>query len=52
MSPTEHPFAQYVRILGKGKTGSRSLNEHEAEQAMSMILEGEATAEQIGAFLM
>jgi len=22
---TEHPFAQYVRILGKGKNGSRAL---------------------------
>lgn len=25
----QHPFAQYVRILGKGKTGSRSLSYEE-----------------------
>lgn len=34
----EHPFAQYVRILGKGKTGSRSLSYEEAYQAFTMIL--------------
>ncbi len=33
----EHPFAQYVRILGKGKTGSRSLSYEEAYQAFTMI---------------
>lgn len=48
----EHPFAQYVRILGKGKTGSRSLNYDEAYQAFSMILRDEVTDIQIGAFLM
>lgn len=48
----EHPFAQYVRILGKGKTGSRSLDSVEAEAAMAMILRGEAEDAQIGAFLM
>ncbi|GAA5006105.1 glycosyl transferase family protein [Acinetobacter puyangensis] len=48
----EHPFAQYVRILGKGKTGSRSLSDEEAYHAFSMILDGEALDLQIGAFLM
>ena len=48
----EHPFAQYVRILGKGKTGSRSLNETEAKQAMGMILRGDVEDVQLGAFLM
>lgn len=48
----EHPFAQYVRILGKGKTGSRSLSYEEAYQAFSMILKNEALDVQIGAFLM
>ena len=24
-TPAEHPFAQFVRILGKGKRGARSL---------------------------
>ncbi len=48
----EHPFAQYVRILGKGKKGSRSLTEEEAYDAMSMIMAGEVQDVQLGAFLM
>lgn len=48
----EHPFAQYVRILGKGKTGSRSLNYDEAYTAFGMILRGEVMEVQLGAFLM
>lgn len=49
---TEHPFAQYVRILGKGKKGSRSLSQQEARDAFAMILRGEVEDVQIGAFLM
>jgi anthranilate phosphoribosyltransferase len=49
---SEHPFAQYVRILGKGKTGSRSLTQTEAYAAMDMILSGEIEDIQLGAFLM
>ncbi len=48
----EHPFAQYVRILGKGKTSSRSLTLAEAHAAMAMILAGEVEEVQLGAFLM
>lgn len=48
----EHPFAPYIRILGKGKQGSRSLTEEEAYQAMAMILENQVLPEQLGAFLM
>ena len=48
----EHPFAQYVRILGKGKNGSRSLTREEAQDAMRMILRDEVEPEQLGAFLM
>ncbi len=48
----EHPFAAYVRILGRGKTLTRSLTIDEAEAAMSMILAGELRPEQLGAFLM
>lgn len=48
----EHPFAPFIRILGKGKKGSRSLTFDEAETAMTMILGGQTTPEQIGAFLM
>ncbi|MBK0063171.1 MULTISPECIES: glycosyl transferase family protein [unclassified Acinetobacter] len=49
---SEHPFAQYVRILGKGKTGSRSLSYEEAYAAFTMILKGEVLDVQLGAFLM
>ncbi len=48
----EHPFAPYVRILARGKSNSRPLTMEEADQAMTMILKGEALPEQIGAFLM
>jgi anthranilate phosphoribosyltransferase len=49
---TEHPFAQYVRILGKGKNGSRPLTQDEAYDAFRMILADEVLPEQLGAFLM
>lgn len=52
MDREEHPFAQYVRILGRGKTLTRSLTGEEAEAAMGMILRGEVRPEQLGAFLM
>ena len=48
----EHPFAQFVRIVGKGKNGARSLSYEEAYQAFSMILKGEVLDVQLGAFLM
>ena len=48
----EHPFAQYIRIVGKGKTGARSLSYDEAYQAFSMILKNEVLDVQLGAFLM
>ncbi len=48
----EHPFAQFVRILGKGRTGTRSLEEAEAREAFGMILRGEVEPLQLGAFLM
>ena len=48
----EHPFAKYVRLLGKGKTGSRNLDREEAYEAMQMILRGEVEPEQLGAFMM
>ena len=48
----EHPFAQYVRILGKGRKGSRGLTREESHDALRMILNEEVTREQLGAFLM
>ena len=41
-----------MRILGRGKTLTRSLTAEEAEAAMAMILAGQTRPEQIGAFLM
>jgi len=48
----EHQFAQYIRILGKGKKGSRSLTQEEACTAMSMIMDNKVEPVQLGAFLM
>ena len=48
----EHPFAETIRILGKGKKGSRSLTQDEAYRAMKMILADDVLPEQLGAFLM
>ena len=48
----EHPFAQYIRIIGKGKNGARSLNYQEAYDAFNLILKGEVLDVQLGAFLM
>ncbi len=49
---SEHPFAPFVRILGKGKSGTRSLDFDEARAAFGMILRGEVEDLQLGAFLM
>ncbi len=49
---TEHPFAQYVKILARGRTKSRPLTQDEARDAMAMIMRGEVLPEQLGAFLM
>ncbi|MGH8437229.1 MAG: glycosyl transferase family protein [Pseudomonas sp.] len=51
-TPTEHPFAQYVRILGKGKRGARNMTQDEAREAMGMLLDGKVEDTQLGAFLM
>jgi len=48
----EHPFAPFIRILGKGKNGSRGFTIDEAYESMTMVLEDKVTAEQLGAFLM
>ncbi|MRB61752.1 hypothetical protein GH880_30400, partial [Bacillus thuringiensis] len=50
-TPAEHPFAQFVRILGKGKRGARSLTREEAREALGMILDGRVEDAQLGAFL-
>ncbi|AOE85037.1 glycosyl transferase family protein [Pseudomonas sp. TCU-HL1] len=52
ITPPEHPFAQFVRILGKGKRGARNMTREEAREAMGMLLDGEVEDTQLGAFLM
>ncbi|MGA6097663.1 glycosyl transferase family protein [Stutzerimonas marianensis] len=52
VTPEEHPFAPFVRILGKGKRGARDLTREEAREAMGMLLDGKAEETQLGAFLM
>lgn len=48
----EHAFAPFIRIIGKGKKGSRPLTQEEAYQAMKMILANKVEPIQLGAFLM
>lgn len=52
MSAVEHPFAKFVRILGKGKSGTRALSQAEARDAFTMIMRGQVEPLQLGAFLM
>lgn len=51
-TPAEHPFAQFVRILGKGKRGARDMTRAEAREAMGMLLDDKVEDTQLGAFLM
>lgn len=52
MTQHEHPFAPYIRILGKGQKGSRGLTQEEAYTSMGMLLDGKIEDTQLGAFLM
>lgn len=47
----EHPFAAFVRILGKGPHSARPLSFDEARKAAAMIMAGEVEREQLGALL-
>lgn len=49
---SEHPFAQYIRILGKGKSGARGLSLEEMQTAFGLIMSNDVEPEQLGAFLM
>lgn len=49
---TEHAFAEFIKILGKGKKGSRPLTQNEAYRAMGMIMADQVEPIQLGAFLM
>jgi len=48
---TEHPFAQFIRIIGRGPNLSRPLDEEEMYEAAQMILSGDVEPLQLGAFL-
>ena len=48
----EHSFANYIRILGKGRNGARALTQDEAYAAMQQIYAKDVEPEQLGAFLM
>jgi anthranilate phosphoribosyltransferase len=52
MSDTPTDFKHFIRMIGRGQRAGRTLTMQEAKQAMSMVINGEATAEQKGAFLM
>ena len=45
-------FSEYIKIIGKGQKGGRSLTREEAYHAMKMVLARQVTGEQRGAFLM
>jgi len=47
----EHPFAQYIRIIGKGPRLSRPLTRIESRDATRMILNEEIDPVQLGAFM-
>jgi anthranilate phosphoribosyltransferase len=44
-------FSNFIKILGKGKTGSRALNQQQAYRAMKMVLANQVEDVQLGAFL-
>ncbi|MEH6476378.1 MAG: hypothetical protein V7727_11850, partial [Sneathiella sp.] len=48
----DHPFAQYVKAIGKGPNMWRDLTFDEARDAMNMILNDQVDPLQLGAFLL
>ena len=51
MTTDAHPFADFIRTLGRGPSRSRALSLEEAEAAMAMICNGQAEPVQVGALL-
>lgn len=45
-------FSQYINLIGKGKKSGKCLTREQAYESMKMVLAGEVTGEQRGAFLM
>jgi anthranilate phosphoribosyltransferase len=52
MPDTPTYFKDFIRIIGRGQRAGRTLTMQEAKQAMSMVINGQATEVQKGAFLM
>ncbi len=52
LTTAEHPFAEFIKILGKGKKGARDMTQDESYRAMHMILTHQVEPIQLGAFLM
>ena len=48
---SEHPFAQFIRIIGKGPHLSRTLTREETKAAFTLIMAGNVEPVQLGAFL-
>jgi anthranilate phosphoribosyltransferase len=48
----QQAFSEYIKIIGKGQKGGRSLTREEAYNAMKMVLANQVTGDQRGAFLM
>ena len=48
----EHPFAEFVRTIGRGKRARRDFTREEAAASFHLILSNHATDAQIGAWLM
>lgn len=45
-------IAHYIRVIGRGKNGARSLNAEQANDLMSQLLEGTASDLEVGAFVL
>lgn len=45
-------FKEYIKIIGRGQRSGKTLSQQQAYYAMSMIINGQATSDQRGAFLM
>lgn len=49
---SEQQFKTYIQAIGRGQKSGRTLSQQEAYDAMRLLIEGKATPEQRGAFLM
>lgn len=52
LASQSNDFTEYVRLLARGRKGSRDLTREEAKQAMTLLIQDKALPEQIGAFFM